>query len=330
MKKLLLLAIFFGSVSTLLAQNVGINATGAAPNGSAMLDVSSTNSGMLIPRMTQAQRNAIGAPATSLLIYQTNANPGFYYWDGAQWVRLFNGDAWQLTGNAGTNPTNNFLGTTDAQPLRIRTSNANRFEFTTDGRLRSFNTGSAGAPTYSWTNDTNTGLYRIAADVLGFSTAGTERMRIAANGNVGVGTNNPTQTLHVSGNQRLDGALMPNNNPGTQDQILISNGAGNAPGWGPGFSNTGAINGIGKYFVGPFNSNGGGTILTLTVADPNMTNTSTVSWTFVGNLPAPALVQYGANFNIITEAQAGQVVFYIFNDSPYNITNLQLSYVAYY
>jgi hypothetical protein len=74
--------------SKLYCQNVGINSTGAAPNASAMLDVSSTSSGFLMPTMTDVQKNAIGAPATGLLIYQTNTQPGFWYFDGTQWVYL--------------------------------------------------------------------------------------------------------------------------------------------------------------------------------------------------------------------------------------------------
>jgi uncharacterized protein (TIGR02145 family) len=56
------------------AQNVGINTTGATPDPSAALDIDFTNRGLLIPRMTTAQRNAIASPALSLLIYNTDAN----------------------------------------------------------------------------------------------------------------------------------------------------------------------------------------------------------------------------------------------------------------
>ncbi|RLD74642.1 MAG: hypothetical protein DRJ07_19485, partial [Bacteroidetes bacterium] len=51
----------------------------ATADGSAMLDVQSTAKGMLVPRMTQVQRDAITTPATSLMIYQTDATPGYYY-----------------------------------------------------------------------------------------------------------------------------------------------------------------------------------------------------------------------------------------------------------
>ncbi|MCW3110028.1 MAG: hypothetical protein JWQ09_4534, partial [Segetibacter sp.] len=51
-----------------------------APAATAILDIASTTKGVLLPRMTTAQRNAIVSPATGLLIYQTDGTPGFYYY----------------------------------------------------------------------------------------------------------------------------------------------------------------------------------------------------------------------------------------------------------
>lgn len=56
------------------------------PDPSAQLDVSSTDKGMLVPRMTLSERNAITDPATGLLIFQTNNTPGFYYYNGSEWT----------------------------------------------------------------------------------------------------------------------------------------------------------------------------------------------------------------------------------------------------
>jgi hypothetical protein len=67
-----------------IAQNVGINATGAAPNASAILDVEATDKGFLIPRvaLTQTSSNApIGASIiTSLLVYNTATRKRCYSW----------------------------------------------------------------------------------------------------------------------------------------------------------------------------------------------------------------------------------------------------------
>ena len=71
------------------AQNgVAINPTGTEADSSAMLDVSSTTKGLLVPRMTEAQRTAIVRPAKGLLVYQNDGTEGFYYYDGAAWTNL--------------------------------------------------------------------------------------------------------------------------------------------------------------------------------------------------------------------------------------------------
>lgn len=57
---------------------------------SALLDISSTTKGIVIPRMTTAQKNAIVSPATSLLVFDTNLN-GYYFWDGAAWTGMGGG-----------------------------------------------------------------------------------------------------------------------------------------------------------------------------------------------------------------------------------------------
>ena len=53
---------------------LGVSIDGSQPDGSAMLDVKSTGKGMLIPRMTAAQRDAIANPATGLLVFCTDNN----------------------------------------------------------------------------------------------------------------------------------------------------------------------------------------------------------------------------------------------------------------
>ena len=69
-----------------IAQSFAINTDGSDANASALLDVKSITKGLLIPRMTLINRNVIAAPATGLMIYQTDNTPGFYYYDGTAWV----------------------------------------------------------------------------------------------------------------------------------------------------------------------------------------------------------------------------------------------------
>ena len=117
----------------LSAQNVAINATGAAPNASAMLDISSTSMGFLMPRMTTVQRTAIAAPATGLKVYDTTTN-SFWYYNGAIWVQIGGaGGDWLLTGNtlAGTE----FIGSINAQPFIVRTTNTERMRVLATGQV---------------------------------------------------------------------------------------------------------------------------------------------------------------------------------------------------
>ncbi len=140
-KQLIVMCVMFTFKA--LAQNVGINSTGAAPINSAALDVDIPNKGLLIPRVTLTLTTSFlpvtGLATTSLLVYSTGnvAVPaGYYYWDGAAWVKLLNsGSTWNLLGNSATNPASNFLGTTDAQDLVFRTNNIERSRFLSAGSL---------------------------------------------------------------------------------------------------------------------------------------------------------------------------------------------------
>ncbi|MCS6978748.1 MAG: hypothetical protein NZM15_01440, partial [Flavobacteriales bacterium] len=146
MRKILLLALLLVSVNG-WSQNVGINTDGSSPDASAILDIKSTDRGLLVPRVSLtnvSSASPVSSPATGLLVYNTNATvtgghgAGFYYWNGTQWVRLdaSNSGDWRLTGNAGTSPSTNYLGTSDATDLSIRTHGAERIRVSSSGTVR--------------------------------------------------------------------------------------------------------------------------------------------------------------------------------------------------
>ncbi len=102
-KHLLRVGIFIMMVASTqngIAQGMAVNATGTAADASAALDVSSTSQGILVPRMTVVQRNAIGTPVNGLLIYQTDVTPGFYFYNGSAWTAVSGGAP---SGTAGGN-----------------------------------------------------------------------------------------------------------------------------------------------------------------------------------------------------------------------------------
>ena len=109
-KVLFILMIFVARLS--IAQ-VAINGSGSSADNSAMLDVSSTTKGILVPRMTTAQRTALSSPATGLLVYDSTLQSFYYY----------NGTAWKIVGddNDWTKGTNSVYVTSDS--VGIGTSN---------------------------------------------------------------------------------------------------------------------------------------------------------------------------------------------------------------
>lgn len=133
MKKFLSLFIFSGIILFANAQSVGINNDGAAPNSSAILDIKSSNKGLLIPRVylqNLSDNTTIPNPVVSLLVFNTNTSmaggAGFYVWDGNNWVLLLStansNFLWSINGNAGTNGSH-FVGTTDNARMGFRTNN---------------------------------------------------------------------------------------------------------------------------------------------------------------------------------------------------------------
>lgn len=80
-------------VAVPLGAQVSVNTDGATPDSSAILDLTSTQMGMLLPRMEQSERLSIPSPAGGLWLFETGAaEKGFYYNAGntssPEWVRM--------------------------------------------------------------------------------------------------------------------------------------------------------------------------------------------------------------------------------------------------
>lgn len=107
-----------------IGQNIGIGT--ATPNASAVLDITHTSKGLLIPRMTIAGLNAIGNPARGLMVYDSAGNQLMVNMGtpaAPNWQTVVANSGWGLSGNSGINPVSQFIGTTDNHPLRFRINN---------------------------------------------------------------------------------------------------------------------------------------------------------------------------------------------------------------
>lgn len=115
------------SIPFLGFSQVGIGTNVPDTSSALHINSASNNRGVLIPRMTIAQRNAIVSPANGLLIYQTDGLVGMYYYDAPNttWKSVIS-SGWGLVGNNGTDPLTNYIGTNDSQPLVFKTENVER------------------------------------------------------------------------------------------------------------------------------------------------------------------------------------------------------------
>lgn len=141
MKTILTLLLLF-TIITVNAQ-VGIGTT----NPQAQLDIPASNQaapvntdGILIPRVDAFSETNPTATQQGMLVYLTTTDgtdtPGFYYWNNpTAWLPLGRTNEWSLTGNAGTSPATNFLGTTDAQSFVVRTNNNERMRVLANGNV---------------------------------------------------------------------------------------------------------------------------------------------------------------------------------------------------
>lgn len=100
MKKILIIILFLGKIySFAQTGNVGIGT--AAPDASSVLDITSTDKGLLIPRVSIGNVSTFGLSGSTntagMIVYNTNASisggygVGFYFWNGSSWQKLKQG-----------------------------------------------------------------------------------------------------------------------------------------------------------------------------------------------------------------------------------------------
>lgn len=208
--------------------DVGIGTT--SPSSALDLNGATTTRAMAAPAISSAGQGRIYFDSTSNT-FKVSENGGAY----SNLVNTSNGDfladgSVPMTGaflaaSSGTaaapsisfngDSNTGFRGTGDS--LYISTGGTERGYFDSYGSFNWYATigmsrtkhgnGSASYPSVSFTNSENTGLFRPAYNVLAISTASTERVRINAAGNVGIGTTAPNVALDVIGDIEYTGVI---------------------------------------------------------------------------------------------------------------------------
>ena len=112
---------------------MAINITGSQAHKSAMLDITSTQKGLLIPRMTTAQRTSISNAAEGLLVYDTDMG-AFFYFHSTSWIILLGSTGgWSLAGNSLTGTE--FFGSTNNQPVKLYSNSIERMRISGSGKV---------------------------------------------------------------------------------------------------------------------------------------------------------------------------------------------------
>ena len=230
MKKILtlLLPAFFACYLISAQQGVGINTDGSAPHPSAMLEIKSTNKGLLIPRMTSGERDAINSPALGLLVYETTSN-SIWAFNGTSWTQLGTGGSggnspWVVSGNNIYNSNSGNVGIgVNAPTAKLHLSGLMKIDdgqIDIDNAIGQFRILSNGSPKGYFKLNGSSGDIEIGTNVLyndigklTLETKSTPRLTILPNGNVGIGTIVPSTkfdvngTIHTSGRIEADGVV---------------------------------------------------------------------------------------------------------------------------
>jgi hypothetical protein len=196
MKKSAFLLLILCSASLSYSQ-VAINNSGAPPDGSAMLDISSTNKGFLAPRMTSNQRDDIFSPETGLMVYDETTD-GFWFFNGSSWVEVSKHNFWSPAVSSSDkiilSDINDFVGIGTSNPTYKLTVNGTVFATNYFGDGSSLSGTGDNLGNHIATQNLQLDNHWLSGD------GSNEGIYVTSLGRVGIGVSNPSTHFEVWGN----------------------------------------------------------------------------------------------------------------------------------
>lgn len=231
MRGLILLFLIFAGLS--ISAQVAINTDGSLPDNSSILDVKSTTQGILIPRMTTAQRISIVTPAEGLMVYDLTTR-SYWFMKSGIWEELADKSSspWQVNGSSLYYAAGN-VGIGDASPAATLTvGSGDKFQVSgTDGDVTFKD--DEGSIIFPATADTNSPMiymfagntsnynrmvlahspsfrnwglmYEDSFDKFHFVANGVKGVTVYPTGKIGINTTSPAYSLDVNGTARITG-----------------------------------------------------------------------------------------------------------------------------
>jgi hypothetical protein len=294
--------------SNLQAQGVAINESGTSADASAMLEVTSTEKGLLTPRMTATQRLAISNPATGLLLFQTDGSQGFYYNSGIpstpNWIQLSSALINQISDTDGDTKVQ-VEESTDEDIIRFDIAGTEFFQMD-GGRLDVLNTGNsvfigrrAGANDDLSTNNNVFIGYEVGMD----NTTGNSNTAI---GSFALDANTSGFQNTAVGRAAYTNSTIGNFNTGLGSNAGLSNtiGAGNTAIGTERLqgNSTGNFNTSIGYFASLFST---GSENTVVGSEANRFNTTGTQNTIIGKQAGRGTVNHSKSGNVFIGFQAG-------------------------
>ncbi len=219
MKNIILLLTTILFLTDILSAQIGINSDNSNPDPSSMLDIKSTDKGLLIPRMSTVQREDIFSPAKGLLVFD-NDTEGFWFHNGTAWQDLSAGGTPNTISDADNNTKIQVEENTNEDVIRFDVAGNEAMNIGTNAtigmgmsaesssRLKIRATGAKDLLKFRNNNDDAGWHLRTQGPMdkdLGFTETdiADNRLVLQAGGNVGIGTPTPDSKLHIEGNLKL-------------------------------------------------------------------------------------------------------------------------------